>query len=287
MFANTAVVVFRFVVLIVAIPGLASAAYGADLLMVVCAPGYPGSTAEAQPAMDGLASVVASAAGWDPQDFEAVYFETEEGGLARLAEDDAGLAMLTLPFFLEHREALGLRPVMLAVPSGNEPLESWVLVAGAGAVHEPADLGGWQLISLAGHSPRFIRGPALGDWGELPQNLAISMSGAVLSSLRKAAKGEPITVLLDAEQAGAMDRLPFAGDLEVIHRSRPLPVSVLCAVGDRVEPAVLDEIATAFEGLDEQQDAAEALAGVRLDRFVPVDPVALSSAEDAFDGVDE
>jgi hypothetical protein len=160
-------------------------------------------------------------------------------------------------------------------------------VAGAGALGNPSELEGWQLVSLAGHSPRFVRGPVLGDWGDLPEGVDIHQSGAVLSSLRKAARGEPIAVLLDAEQAGALDRLPFAGDLEVRHRSRPLPASVFCAVGDRLEPKKLVEVVTALEELDDRADVEEALAGVRLDRFVPVDADALAMVQIAFDGVGE
>ncbi len=130
----------------------------------------------------------------------------------------------------------GCGPEMLAVPTGRQAEEPWSLVAGKGKVHGPDDLDGWQLFSLAGHSEAFVRGPALGDWGELPSNLTITFSGAVLSSLRKAAKGEKIVVLLDAEQAEALDRLPFAGDLEIVHTSPPLPVSVVCSIGDRVSP---------------------------------------------------
>jgi hypothetical protein len=194
---------------------------------------------------------------------------------------------VTLPFFLEHHEDLELRPEMLAVPTDRQALESWVLVAGAGTVDVPEDLEGWQVVSLAGHSERFVRGPALGDWGELPDSTTITFSGAVLSSLRKAAKGERVAVLLDANQADALDRLPFADDLEIVHRSEPLPVSVLCAVGDRPSPATLTVLESALEGLDEQPDAAEALAGVRLQRFEQVDRGSLQRAEEIFAGVDE
>ncbi len=65
-----------------AIPSPASAN---GLEIVICAPGYPGSTAEAQPAMDGLAAAITAAAGWDDGAVQAVYFETEEGGLAASA----------------------------------------------------------------------------------------------------------------------------------------------------------------------------------------------------------
>ncbi len=276
-------------VMITALMVLPSASIGdaADLTMVVCAPGYPGSTAEAQPTMDGFAAAVTTAAGWGGNGLAAEYFETEEGGVTRFAAADAGLGLVTLPFFLEHRKELGLHPEMLAVPTGRRSEESWSLVAGKGAVHRPADLDGWQLVSLAGHSENFVRGPALGDWGELPPTLAITFSGAVLSSLRKAARGEKIVVLLDAEQTEALDRLPFAGDLEIVHRSPPLPVSVVCSIGDRLSPEKKAEFLQAMGGLAARPEAADALAGVRLERFEPADNAALEQAEAAFSGVAE
>ena len=266
---------------------IGSVGRAADLTMVVCAPGYPGSTAEAQPAMEGFAIAVTNAVGWDRGEFGVEYFETEDGGVERFAAMDVGLGLVTLPFFLEHRDELGLQPEMRAVPTGRQAEEPWSLVAGKGVVRQPADLDGWQLVSLAGHSETFVRGPALGDWGELPPTLTITFSGAVLSSLRKAARGEKIVVLLDAEQADALDRLPFADDLEIVHRSPPLPVSVMCFIGDRVTSKRKAELMEALTGLAERPEAAEAMAGVRLERFEPVDNEALEQAETAFSGVAE
>ncbi len=266
---------------------IAASSPAAGFTIVVCAPGYPGSTAEAQSAMEGFAAAAAAAAGWDREDLAAEYFETEEGGVTRLAAADAGFALVTLPFFLEYRERLGLEAEMLAVPTGRRAAEPWFLAAGKDKVHGPEGLDGWQLVSLAGHSERFVRGPALGGWGDLPSNLSITFSGAVLSSLRKAARGEKIVVLLDAEQAEAVDRLPFAGDLEIVHTSPPLPVSVVCSIGDRVGSEKKSELLRALGGLAVRPDAAEALAGVRLERFEPADTEALKRAEAAFSGVAE
>ena len=267
---------------------LVVSADGAErMTLVVCAPGYPGSTVEAQPAMDGLATAAAAAAGWSNQELAGMYFETEAGGMDALAEPGTAFALVTLPFFLEHREAGGLTARAQAVPSDRSVSEPWTLVAGVGAIASAADLNGWELRSLAGHSPRFIRGPALGSWGELPDNLTITFSGAVLSSLRKAARGEKIAVLLDAPQASALERLPFADKLEVVHRSAPLPVSLLCSVDGRVPEERSTELVVALRGLDARPEAAEGLAGVRIERFVAVDSEALIRAETAFDGVVE
>jgi len=251
--------------------------------LVVCAPGYPGSTAEAQPAMDGLAAATATAAGWSGDDLAAVYFETEAGGVERLAGADAALALVTLPFFLEHRKALGLTPQAQAVPSGRAATEPWSLVAGAARIESAADLEGVELVSLAGHSPRFVRGPVLGGWGELPGSVTITFSGAVLSALRKAARGENVALVLDAHQADALDRLPFADKLEVVHRSPPLPVSLLCSVGAHLQPERTADLVAAFLALDQRPDAAEALAGVRIDSFVPMQREPMDRAIEAFE----
>jgi len=263
---------------------VAPLARGNGLTMVACAPGYPGSTVEAQPAMDGLAAAVTAAAGWEAGAVEAAYYEIEDDGVAAIGPKDVGVALVTLPFFLEHREELDLRPELMAVPAGRDPLERWSLVAGAGRVARPTDLDGWELLSLAGHSHRFVRGPALAAWGELPESLTITFSGAVLSGLRRAAKGEHVALLLDGDQTESIARLPFADQLEIVYRSQLLPASVVCSVGDHAAPEKLSVVLAALEDLENRPSAAEALAGVRLAGFVAVDKASLDQAQRLFSG---
>ena len=251
-------------------------------LLVVCAPGYPGSTLEAQPAMDALAAAVAAAAGFKPGELDGIYFENEAAGLARLAAPEATLALVPLNFWLEYRDRLQLVPHLQAIPQGGAAAEAWSLVAGKGAVTGPASLAGFELLSLAGNTPRFVRGPALGDWGKLPQELKIVFTGALLSGLRRAAAGEKVALLLDRGQTAALATLPSAPQLEVVTRSPPLPVSVLCAIGNRLPAARLQALVAALPQVGDAPAGAEALAGVRLERFVAADAKALASARDAY-----
>ncbi len=254
--------------------------------LVVCAPGYPGSTVEAQPAMDALASAAASASGWRADELSAVYYETEEAGLARLAAPDAALALVPLPFWLKHREALQLTPFLEAVPERARASEPWSLVVPAG-VSAPADLAGYEIVSVAGYAPGFVRGPALASWGALPRDLKVSFSSAVLTALRKASGGAKVAVLLDGAQAAAMPALPYASKLKVVARSRPWPVSVLCTVGGRITAARLPALVRGLTTLRKRPEGAEALAGVRLARFVAADKKALDAARVAFDRVEK
>src|SRR5512136_1980774 len=53
--------------------------------LVACAPGYPGTTAEAQPSMTAFADALARATGWPARRLSATYLPTEREGRARLA----------------------------------------------------------------------------------------------------------------------------------------------------------------------------------------------------------
>lgn len=280
------------VILLAVLHGLAAganapAAAPPPLMLVVCAPGYPGSTEEAQPAMDAFAAAVSTAAGWKPGELKAMYFETEGAGVERIASDSTILSLVPLPFWLQHRAALKLEPIMHAIEEGGQAAEPWTLVAAAGQVSGPQGLGGFDLISVAGYAPRFVRGPALGAWGELPRDVRITFSTAVLSGLRRASSGAKVAMLLDRAQAEALPGLPFASRLQVVTRSAPLPVSVLARVAGRLSAARQNAVMNALASLGSTSAGAEALAGVRLARFVPADQAALSRARDAFDRIKE
>ena len=243
--------------------------------LVVCAPGSPGSQAEARPAMDAFARSLVAAGHLPAGSLSAVYEETEAGGLRRLAKQDAALLLAPLPFFLDHEQELKLVARLSAVPSGGEALERWTLMAGK---DHPASLEGYTVHSSAGYSNRFVRGAVPG----LPAGVEIRATSAVLSALRKAADGEKVAVLLDGAQAAALGKLPFASSLAVIGTSPPFPVAVVATVGKRMDGSRWKALETAFTRVADDPAAREALDGVRLSGFVRVDPAALAAARAAY-----
>lgn len=252
--------------------------------LVICAPGYPGTTQEAQAAMDRLAAAVADSTGPPlvPK-LQAVYYETEEGGLARLAQADAQLAIVPLPFYLKHRERLKLVPKLQAVTKDGEPKEAWSLVARKGRVTSPTALDGWEIVSLAAYAPAFVRCTALAAWGRIPDSVKLTPSGQALSALRRAAKDEKVAVLLDAMQSASLGSLPFASDLEVVARSSPLPSALVCTVGGRVTDNRAKTWMNALKKLGDKPGSAAVLDEVRLSRFVPLDVAALEAARREYD----
>ena len=83
-----------------------------------------------------------------------------------------------------------------------------------------------------GHTPSRATPPGSsarrGRVGADARAAKVAESGQVLSVLRRRRKGEDVAVLLDGAQSDALATLPFAGELEVVARSEPLP-SVLGA----------------------------------------------------------
>jgi len=258
-----------------------SALAGEGTLLVVCAPGYPGNTEQAQSTLDDFASAAAAAAGWDAGALLAEYHEKAQAGLERIGSDEAALALVTLPFYLEYGSALGLRPHLAGVQEGSST-ESWSLAVPKGSISGPAGLAGWELTGVPAFSPSLVRGPLLSGWGKLPGDVKITFTSRTLSALRRASTGEKVAVLLDPVQAGALSSLPFGGKIEIVARSPEVPASLLCTVAGRL-PAGRTSILDAFSSMHENETGAAALEAIRLERFVPVDGERLEAVRTAFE----
>src|ERR1700733_11274898 len=80
-------------------------------LLVFCAPGYPGTSGDAQPLVDEFATTLGGAAGWPAGSLTAVYDASEPSDLMRLAAPEAALAFVPYPFFVRHGTLLHLLPL--------------------------------------------------------------------------------------------------------------------------------------------------------------------------------
>ena len=261
---------------------LAAATAPTPVALVICAPGYPGTTKEAQPSMDVLAGAVSKATGWPPSRVTAEYFETEDAGIARLKDKTPTLAMVPLPFFLAHASDLKLTARALAVEKDGQPLVTWTLVAKKGRVTSAASLSGFTVVSLSAYAPEFIRNVALATWGKLPADVTFTATGQILSALRKAANGENVAVLLDAAQTASLPTLPFAAELAIVTTSPPVPGIVVCSVGTTVAPTATKQLVASLLKMNETPEGMSALDAVRLAKFVPQNPKEIDTVRSAY-----
>jgi hypothetical protein len=258
----------------------AAVAYAAQdkTVIAVCAPGEAGTTADAQATMDAFAAALSAKSG---AQLSAVYDQTEDAGVARMKTAQVG--MVTLPFFLKHEQDLKLHPQLMAQRQGRPALDEWVLVAKKGKVHGAASLDGFTIASPAAYAPGFVRGTVLGGFGALPATVQLKQSGAVLSSLRKAAKGDPIAVLLDGPGSAQLATLPFAADLEVVARSPKVPAGIVVTIDGGPTGDKWKSLEGAFLGLRGDKAGATALDGMQMDKFVKLDADVIAAARKAYD----
>jgi len=237
--------------------------------IVLCAPGYPGNTAQAQPAMDAFARALEKAAGWPAGELGAVYYETEGGGLERMRKPDVALAITTLPFYFADGAKAGLTPRLQAVRNGS-PSQTWSLIAKKERVHEAADMDGWELTGPAGYAPGFVQ-MMLQGWGPLRSSTRITFAPAPLAALRRVNDGEDVAVLLEPEQVQAIfPKNPLANALEIVMTTKPVPGSIASAVRGHDESATA-KILAALPKLQGSAEGAEALKTLRIEKFVGMD----------------
>jgi hypothetical protein len=235
-------------------------------LLVFCAPGYPGSSADAQPLVGEFAATLAAAAGWPAGSLTAVYDASDKSDLTRLAAPEAGLAFVPYPFYVQYAAQLHMVPLAQAdvAPAGLQ--QRWTLVLHKGHALPPAGLAGVTIISTAGYAPNFVRN-VLHNPPALAADATITATGQVLSALRRAANGDPVAVLLDQEQADALASLPFAANLATFGPSAPVPVALIVVVDGRIAQARAQELSQALLHLSATPQGAATLNRLKLNGF--------------------
>ena len=192
------------------------------------------------------------------------------------------MGLVSLPFFLAHEHELGLHARLEAIQRARPALDRWALVAHEGRVARADDLAGMTILANPALAPAFVLGDVLGGLGALPASAQLGRSTAVLSALRRAANGEPVAVVVDGTQADSLASLPFAAKLAVVTRSPPMPSGLIVTIDARISDATWRKLEPALLALADDKHAADALAGVRLAGFAPVDDKALAAARTAF-----
>ncbi len=227
--------------------------------------------------MDAFANALSAKSGGA---IAAVYDPSDTGGATRI--EKAGIAIVSLPFFLAHEKELGLHARLQAVQKGRPALERWTLVAQKGRIKRADALAGFTIVSGAAFAPGFVRAAVQGGIGALPANVKLVQSGAVLSALRKAADGEATVVLLDGAQSASLASLPFASKLEIVARSPGWPAGLVVTVDSRMPAKTWGSIEAALLSLGSDPAGAAAMNGLQMERFTPVDEQALTSAREAY-----
>jgi len=253
---------------VIAVLALATASWllaGAHDLAVV-QPGGPNPSPEAQKNVGNLLAQIALAAGWADKGV-ASFTNKETEGVQIIQTKKPGFILSTPGFYLKYKDKFGLVPVNKIVMDGSTTVKYYV-VAKKGA---PAGLASLQGKSIAGASfaeADFIQKVVFENQLALNKDVTVKkMSG--LSALRALRNGEVDAVLLDGKEFKSLPGLPFAGELETIWASAPIPLTGIMAVGKNATAADIQAMQTACSNFCNTAGGKGVCETFEIDGFQP------------------
>jgi hypothetical protein len=260
-------------------PGALSAA---GHFMIV-QPGYPGSTVEAEQFVSDLLGAIGKGGG--PRDLQGEYHNDAQEALKAINEKHPQIGIVSLGFYLAHKEDLHLEPIL-----ASRPLERFYLAAKKGSAVQPGDLAGKEVAGTPFQEPEFVArilfgpgagggpvgGGAKGGAADVSQ-WKVEATRSPTKGIRDASRGKVAAVLLTEREKRALASLTAGQDLEVYYQTEELPTAIMVSLGKKDAPA--EGAAKALAGLKDNPEGQSLLALMGIEGFVPVGEQELAKFE--------
>jgi hypothetical protein len=232
---------------------------------VIIQPGQPGTSEDAQPVMDALATYLQKKLGADVT-IRGRYFNQAEQAAAYLAGNRPQWGIVGLGYYLGHAGDLCMTPLASTRPGGSDS-DTWRLVVAKNGPDK------WQTVKgVVSGTMLFEPGIAAGllfdsSVAELP----FSLEGTIrpLSALRSVLRGKGGAVVLDKPQYDAVQALPMASGVKVLKTSRSLPTSAVVVFGPKKK--LHERLSSVLREMRKDPAAADLLKLLQTEGFGPVD----------------
>jgi hypothetical protein len=194
-------------------------AAGSGLRFAIVQPGYPGSSESASGFLDALAAYIEASTALGA--VKGSYHNVPKEALEALEKERPHFGIVSLGFYLEHRRAQAMRPLLETLPH-----ERFYVVSTAGKALKPADLAGKKVVGGALYEPEFLSKIVFpGAQG------AVSWDGEPtlrsFRALRRLEAGEIGAILLSGREHDSLEKLGRMKTLEKIQVSEYYPVALL------------------------------------------------------------
>lgn len=260
-------------------PRAAAAEKGRDILF--WAPYAAGSAEQAAATMEAFARYVEAGAGWPAGSAAAGYVNSVEEGRQAIEAAPPGFLIVPVPIFLRYHGAFRWQPLRFVVTDSGDAQRYSVFGPPGSSL---ASLAGAPLEGETAYEPAFVAGVVFGK-GADEIKLQLRATTRTLSAVRRAAKGEPVAVLLDEEQRKALATLPQGTTLQMLAESAWMPAGILVA-GPATAPADVTALLKALDKAARDPAAEELLKTMKIRRFEKVQADLLASLERKFSAAD-
>ncbi len=228
------------------------------------------SSRQAKPAIETMIRVIERLGGW-PQGTFLGRFTDDPRECERIASSEQPHFVIpSLGFYLRHRKDQALLPVAQPRVRGQDREVLRVLVR-RGTFASLDALKGRTLGGTLLDDPDFL-GRVVFKGRIAPATFfVLKPSRVALRPLRDLAAGKMDAVLVNDQQFRALAGLPFAGDLEAVFESDPIPLPGVFAVGARVSEEERRRLAHALQSFCSHADGRSFCELFGIDGFVPVE----------------
>jgi ABC transporter, phosphonate, periplasmic substrate-binding protein len=263
----------------------APASAAAPIHFLLIQPGSPGTTEEAAPVIGRLADYLAQHLPKGTA-VAGLYLNSIDQVAPAVAQQKPRIAIVTLPYYLEHRAAYDWRPQLTTrpLPAGQ---------AGGGKTEDHYHL----LVSTANPAAGWekLTGAVAGTICFTPEPVARLLfdrpaaalpfhcqpTDRLLRASRQVARGELAGLIVTDEQFTSLMMLPEGTSLKELHATGPLVPPLVVTFGPPDAP--VESVIQALRGMKDDPAAHELLTELRTDGFGPVDSAVLERIQSAFE----
>lgn len=173
--------------------------------------------------------------------------------VARLKADKPGIALVGPSVYAANHAALDMTVIAKVVADGRGQQTYSVVTAKTGP-SELSALAGQRVSGAVVHDEKYVYNVVL-DRKLAAGSLTLEPQKRPLSSLRDVVRGKAAAAIVDQSVIEHLGELEFAGDLQVIYTSPPVPAPAAVVIGDgKAHQAALKQI---LVGLCDSPDGKE------------------------------
>ena len=218
-----------FALIIVSMPVLAAKT---DLLMLL--PGFPGTTAQAQPYVDKMLRYLEKDLKLKSGTMKGLFISDASKAQKKLEAVKPGIALMGASVYAQNSKTSNITVIAKLYANGQKE-QKYYIVTGKKGAGNLADLKGKAISGQLANDGRFIQNVIFDKKG--PANLTFKFQKRALKSLRDVAKGKVDAAIIDDVTKEHMKTLDFAKELKIIFTSKPVPVPVVVVLNSAKKDA--------------------------------------------------
>jgi ABC-type phosphate/phosphonate transport system substrate-binding protein len=242
--------------------------------VLVCDPGKPGTTKQAEATMATLARGVEGAGGLPPGSMRFTYIPDAKEAAAFLAKEKPGFAIISPALYLAWKKDRPLTPIAQSEREGKTTIRYLVLVGKSSPVKMLADLAGQTIVTTHADDPGFTARVILGGALEDP---VFEQTKSLRRGAMDVTAGKKGALLVD-EHEHAMIPKEVRDQFRTVHTSEPVPGAVVVAFAD-APAADREAVARGLLGLSGTKEGKEILKAIWSTGFKPPDKATFERLE--------